>query len=140
MAAKRKDRRGAKGRRAPASTSWVLGRRTAPFLVESPERHRPELLVLIDVGTSRMVALEAVSPGQTAEAVAAWAGPRVESGVTLRVDSEELASALRARLDARAAAARRARHGECPSVGDLWRTGGGPSHPRRTGFGCSDFG
>ena len=102
MAVKRKDGRGAKGLRAPGSTSWVLGRRSAPFLVEKPERHRPELLVLIDVGASRMVALEAVSPGQTAEAVAEWAGPKVESGVTLRVDSEELALALRARLGARA--------------------------------------
>lgn len=102
MAAKRMGGRGAKGRRAPGSTSWVLGRRTAPFLVESPVRYRPELLVLIDVGAHRMVALEPVEPGQTAEAVAAWAGPRVESGVTLRVDSEELAAALRVRLDARA--------------------------------------
>jgi hypothetical protein len=58
--------------------------------------------VLIDVGASRMVALEAVSPGQTAEAVAEWARPKVESGVTLRVDSEDLASALRARLGGRA--------------------------------------
>jgi hypothetical protein len=71
-------------------------------VVEKPEPHRPELLMLIDVGASRMVALEAVSPGQTAEAVAEWAGSKVQGGVTLRVDSEDLASALRASLGARA--------------------------------------
>jgi hypothetical protein len=60
----------------------VLGRRNAPFLVEKPERHRPELLVLIDVGASRMVALEAVEPGRPASAVAEWADPEVEGGVT----------------------------------------------------------
>lgn len=43
MAVKRKGGRGAKRRRARASTSWVLGRRSAPFLVEKPERHRHEL-------------------------------------------------------------------------------------------------
>jgi len=64
---------------------------------------RPELLVLMDVGADRMVAVEAVEPGLPAKAVAEWASRKVESGVTLRVDDEELASALRLRLQERAA-------------------------------------
>ncbi len=72
-------------------------------MVEQPKRFRPELLVLMDVGADRMVALELVEPGLPAKAVAEWASPNVESGVTLRVDDEELASALRLRLQERAA-------------------------------------
>ena len=72
-------------------------------MVEQPKRFRPELLVLMYVGADRMVALELVEPGLPAKAVAEWASPNVESGVTLRVDDEELASALRLRLQERAA-------------------------------------
>lgn len=78
--------------------------RNAPFLVEKPQRFRPEMLVLIEVGANRMVATEAVEPRLSAEAVAEWAGPKIESGVTVRVETEELASALHARLVGRARA------------------------------------
>jgi hypothetical protein len=60
------------------------------------------MLVLIDVGAHRLVAVEAVEPGLSAEAVAEWAGPKIRSGVTVRVDAEDVASALRVRLGERA--------------------------------------
>jgi len=102
MTAKRRESRGGRTHRAPASTNWVLGRRNAPFLVEKPKPFRPEMLLLIDVGANWMVAAEAVEPRLPAEAVAQWAGPKIESGVTVRVETEEVAAALRARLGERA--------------------------------------
>ncbi len=101
MTAKRRETRGGGRDRAP-STSWVLGRRTAPFVVQKPEPFRPEMLLLIDVGASRMVAVEAVEPRLAAEAVAEWAEPKIESSVTVRVETEDLAAALRSRLGDRA--------------------------------------
>lgn len=102
MTTKRRAERGGKRERPRSSTSWVLGRRNAPFLVEQPERFRPELLLLIDAGAGRMIAIEAVEPRQAAEAAAEWAEPKIVSGVTVRVEEEDLASALRARLGGRA--------------------------------------
>jgi hypothetical protein len=81
MTAKRREARGGKRHRGPASTNWALGRRNAPFLVEKPERYRPEMLLLIDVGANWMVALEAVEPRLPADAVAERAAPKIGSGV-----------------------------------------------------------
>lgn len=80
----------------------MLGRRHSPFLVEGPERFRPEILLLLDAGAGRMIAMEARRPPVEPAAVAEWAEPRIASGVTVRVEEEDVASALRMRLDGRA--------------------------------------
>src|SRR6266545_6220717 len=80
-----------------ARGDWALGRRPAPFVVEEPAPHRPELLVLLDVGADRMIAIEAVEPGSSPAAVAAWASGRLRPGIRLRVDHRALAQAVRRR-------------------------------------------
>ena len=81
-----------------ARGDWALGRRPAPFVVEEPAPHRPELLVLLDVGADRMIAIEAVEPGSSPAAVAAWASGRLRPGIRLRVDDRALAQAVRRRV------------------------------------------
>ena len=82
----------------PARGEWALGRRPAPFVVGEPAPHRPELFVLLDVGADRMVAAEAMEPGKTPGAVAAWAAEKLRPGVRLRVDDRALAQAVRRRV------------------------------------------
>ena len=100
MTARRREARGARRKRGPASANWVLGRRTAPFVIEKPQPYRPEMLVLLDVGAEWIVATEVVEPGLPADAVAEWAAPRIKAGVTVRVDAEDVAAALGARVGA----------------------------------------
>ncbi len=94
--------RGPKRGAGQTSRNWVFGWRSSPFLVEEPKTFRPHLLMLIDVGSGRMIDMEPVEPDPSPEALAKWAGPRIEDGVTVRVESEELAAPLRARLAGRA--------------------------------------
>jgi len=53
--------------------------------------------VLLDVGADRMIAIEAVEPGRSPAAVAAWASDRLRPGIRLRVDHRALAQAVRRR-------------------------------------------
>jgi hypothetical protein len=76
----------------------VLGRRPAPFVVEEPAPFRPELLVLLDVGADRLIAVEASEPGKSAAALAGWAAEKVRPGIRLRVEEPALARAVRRRL------------------------------------------
>ena len=99
MTAKRRDTATSRRRtRGPSSANWALGRRSAPFVVEKPQPFRPDLLVLLDVGADWMVAMEAIEPRLAADSVAEWAAGRLETGVTVRVDAEDVAAALRARV------------------------------------------
>jgi len=77
---------------------WVLGRRPAPFIIEKPAPYRPELRVLLDTGTDRMIALEPGEPVGSALEFALWAAGKVRPGTRLRVDEQEVAEALRQRL------------------------------------------
>lgn len=73
----------------------MFGRRPAPFIVEKPTPHRPEVWLLLDAGGDQMVAIDVVTPGDPASVVADWASVRVEPGIRLRVDEASLADALR---------------------------------------------
>src|SRR5712691_3903265 len=90
LANPRRRRRTGWGPASPALATtrgdWALGRRPAPFVVEEPAPYRPELLVLLDVGADRMVAIEPVEPGRSPAAVAAWASGRLRPAIRLRVD------------------------------------------------------
>jgi hypothetical protein len=96
-----KAKRSAGRKRPPASSNWVLGRRNAPFVVDGPERFRPEVLILLDVGADWVVDVEVVEPGRANAAVADWAAEKIEDGVVVRVEAEDLASAVRARAGGR---------------------------------------
>jgi hypothetical protein len=76
---------------------WALGRRPAPFVVEAPAPYRPELLMLLDVGAGRLIAVEPVAPGSSPTAVAEWASGKLRPGIRLRVDDRALAQAVRRR-------------------------------------------
>lgn len=93
-------RRGRSGRHTPRALEgeWVLGRRKAPVVVETPEPHQPDLLLLVDAASGFVIGSEVVEPDASDDAVAAWAEGMLEPGVSLRVDDERLADALRARL------------------------------------------
>jgi len=74
---------------------WVLGRRPAPFVVDQPQAFRPDLLVLLDAGVDRMIALEVMEPGGGTSDITAWAMGKLRRGIRLRVENGELAEALR---------------------------------------------
>jgi len=88
------------GRRTPRALEgeWVLGRRKAPAVIDADVPYRPDLLLLVDAASGFVFGSEIVEPDATDEAVAEWAEGMLEPGVTLRVDDERLAEALRARL------------------------------------------
>jgi len=88
------------GRRTPRALEgeWVLGRRKAPALIDADVPYQPDLLLLVDAASGFVFGSEIVEPDATDEAVAEWVEGMLEPGVTLRVDDERLAEALRARL------------------------------------------
>lgn len=86
------------GRRTRVLGEWVLGRRPAPAVIDGPEPYRPDLLLLVDAATRFIVGSEIVKPDASHEVVAEWVEDLIEPDVSLRVDDEGLASALRARL------------------------------------------
>lgn len=94
MKRKRRVDRGRAGNTA-ASEDWVLGRRPAPFIVETPAPHRPEMRVLLDAGAERIIAVEVVEAGDSASTVAEWARGKLRRGIHLRVDERAVAEALR---------------------------------------------
>ena len=99
MASKRrrdphKATRGRTSRRA----EWALGLRPSPFTVEEPSPFRPDVLMLLDTGGDRIVDVHLVEPGMPPEGVADWAAPRVPPRTRLRVEDEEVASALADRV------------------------------------------
>jgi len=77
---------------------WVLGRRPAPFVVEKPAPHRPDLLLLLDPDADRVLAVQPVQPGTGTPAFVKWAAGKLRSATHLRVEEEALAQALRERL------------------------------------------
>jgi hypothetical protein len=79
---------------------WVLGRRKAPALIDADVPHQPDVLLLVEAGSGFVFGSEIVEPDASDDVVAAWAEGKVEPGVTLRVEDERLAGALRARLGA----------------------------------------
>jgi SEC-C motif-containing protein len=91
--ARRRPRRAA---RVPGE--WVLGRRRAPAVVERPEPHQPDVLLLVDAASGFVLGSEAVEPDTPNDFVADWAEEQLEPGVNLRVEDEALAAALRRRL------------------------------------------
>ncbi len=92
-------RRSRSGRHTPRVLGeWVLGRRKAPAVIDGPKPYQPHLLLLVDAGSGFVFGSEIVKPDASDDAVAAWAEEMLEPGVSLRVDDEGLAEALRARL------------------------------------------
>ena len=85
------------GRRA-AGGEWVLGRRSGPFEVEGPTHYRPDLVLLVEAASGLVIASDVVHPEASADEVAALVEGQLEPGVSLRVDDEGIAEALRARL------------------------------------------
>jgi hypothetical protein len=96
--ASHKPKAGGQGRRRAAEGEWVLGRRPAPLVVETPMPHRPDLVLLVDAASGFVIGSEVVKPDASADEVAAWVEGLAEPGVSLRVDDERIADALRARL------------------------------------------
>lgn len=84
------------GRRAGGE--WVIGRRSGPFEVEGPTHYRPDLVLVVDAASGFVVASEPVHPEASADEVAARVESWLTPGVSLRVDDERIAEALRARL------------------------------------------
>ena len=92
-------RRSRSGRHATkAQGEWVLGRRKAPAVIDAPVPYQPHLLLLVDAESGFVFGSEVVKPDASDDVVAAWAEGMLEPGVSLRVESERLAAALRARL------------------------------------------
>jgi hypothetical protein len=92
-----------KGRRsgprgARAETEWVLGRRRAPAVVERPEPHQPDVVLLVDAASGLVLGSDVLEPDASPVVVAAWVRKQIEPGVSLRVEEEALAEALRRRL------------------------------------------
>ena len=85
------------GARPMTRGEWALGRRPAPFVIDEPAPHRPELLVLLDVEADRMIAIEVVEPGGSPAVVAEWASGKLRPGIRLRVEDRALAKAVRRR-------------------------------------------
>ena len=77
---------------------WVLGRRSGPFEVEGPTHYRPDLVLLVDAASRFVIASDVVHPEASADEVAALVEGQLKPGVSLRVDDEQIAEALRARL------------------------------------------
>jgi hypothetical protein len=67
-------------------------------MIEAPVPYQPDLLLLVDAGSGFVFGSEIVEPDASDDAVAAWAEGVLEPGVSLRVENERLADALRARL------------------------------------------
>jgi hypothetical protein len=92
-------RRSRPGRHLPkVEGEWVLGRRKAPAVIDAPVPYRPDLLLLVDAESGFVFGSEIVEPGASDDVVATWAEGVLEPGVSVRVESEGLAQALRARL------------------------------------------
>ena len=77
---------------------WVLGRRRAPIVIEGPTAYRPDLVLVVEAASGFVIASEVVHPEASADEVAARVEGLLKPGVTLRVDDERIADALRARL------------------------------------------
>jgi hypothetical protein len=88
----------ARQRLRAAEGEWVLGRRSVPFEIEGPTRYRPDLVLLVEAASAFVIAFDVVHPEASADEVAAWVEGRLKPGVSLRVDDEQIAEALRARL------------------------------------------
>ena len=89
---------GGPDRRQAAEGEWVLGRRPAPAVVEAPLPYQPDLVLLVEAASGFVIGSDVVKPDASADEVAAWVEDRVEPGVSLRVDDERIADALRSRL------------------------------------------
>ena len=89
---------GRQGRRKAVEGEWVLGRRPAPAMVEAPIPYRPDLVLLVEAASGFVIGSEVVKPDASADEVASWVEGLVEPGVSLRVDDERIADALRSRL------------------------------------------
>jgi hypothetical protein len=84
--------------RTTGRADWALGRRSAPFTVEKPRPFRPDALILFDAGEDRVADVEIVLPGRPPDEVADWAASRLPARARLRVEDEEIASALAERV------------------------------------------
>ncbi|HSD28137.1 MAG TPA: SEC-C domain-containing protein, partial [Vicinamibacteria bacterium] len=71
---------------------------TAPAVVEGAEPYQPDVLILVEAGSGFVFGSEVVKPDASHDVVAAWAEERLVPGVSLRVEDEGLAEALRKRL------------------------------------------
>lgn len=82
----------------PPRTEWLAARRVAPFTVTEPVPHRPDLLLVLDRSSGRVVKAEPFekppSTTELAERIAALL-PRGRRRVDLAVEDEALARALR---------------------------------------------
>jgi len=86
------------GRRAAVEGEWVLGRRRAPIVIEGPTAYRPDLVLLVEAASGFVIASDVVHPEASADEVADRVEGLLKPGVSLRVDDEQIADALRARL------------------------------------------
>ncbi|HYN03790.1 MAG TPA: SEC-C domain-containing protein [Vicinamibacteria bacterium] len=84
--------------KAAVEGEWVLGRRRAPIVIEGPTAYRPDLVLVVEAASGFVIASEVVHPEASADEVAARVEGVMKPGVTLRVDDEQIADALRARL------------------------------------------
>ena len=90
-------RRSAK-RRTAVGGEWVLGRRSAPMEIAGEPPYRPDIVLLVEAASGFVIASDVVHPEASADEVAARVESSLKPGVSLRVDDEAIAEALRARL------------------------------------------
>jgi hypothetical protein len=53
---------GGQGRQQAAEGEWVLGRRPAPFVVETPVPYRPDLVLLVEAASGFVIGSEVAKP------------------------------------------------------------------------------
>jgi hypothetical protein len=74
---------------------WVVGWCRAPFVMDEPDPHRPNLVLLLDVEAGRVSAFTTIPHEAADEQVASWVEENAPPGVDLRVADAGLASAVR---------------------------------------------
>ena len=84
---------------AAAVGEWVLGRRPAPFVVEKPAPHRPDLLFLLDPDADRVLAEELLAPFHAARRASGASEDEADADVWAAEELLEFKTSLGGALD-----------------------------------------